>query len=88
VLNIREGAILSLMDYKGFHRGPAEAIVDHLFKYLDSWGVGKKVARELPPIPKNNLGSYSCSEVDNKCELTQGTLIKAGYTAVEPLIKD
>ena len=32
--DIREGAILALMDYKGFDRAPTETIIDFVFNYL------------------------------------------------------
>ena len=33
-MNIREGAITDLMEYKGFDRLPTEYIIDRVFNYL------------------------------------------------------
>jgi len=43
--DIREGAILALMDYKGFDRAPTETIIDFVFNYLHEQGV---VIKGLP----------------------------------------
>ena len=77
---IREGAIISLMDYKGFHKGPTEYIIDYVFKYLHSRGVVIKVKRELPEL------SWRQKNLEDGVEVQQD-MLKAGYIAVEPLIK-
>ena len=93
---IREGAIVSLMKYKGFDRGPCEYIVDHLAKYYDSQGVVIKVERELPenPIPIPNLkGSVGLPQQLAAVSFqtyreSQQDMLEAGYTAVEPLLEE
>jgi len=76
---IREGAIVSLMDYKGFDRVPTEYIIDHVLAYLHSQGVVIKTDYELPEcgiskVLTGNSTAYNCP------------YFRKGYTAVEPLI--
>ena len=57
---IREHAIIDLMNYKAFDRLPCEYIVDCVLQSLDLEGVVIKVDRELPGVPPlvNELGLY------------------------------
>ncbi len=45
---IRENAIIDLMNYKGFDRAPTEYIVDCVLQSLSLEDVVLKVERELP----------------------------------------
>ena len=71
---IREGAIVSLMEFKGFHRAPTESIIDHVFKYLANNNVVIKVDRDLP------------KDIDRFRGQVKRVLKQSGYEAVEPLI--
>ncbi len=98
---MRERAIIDLMNYKGFDRLPTEYIVDHLFAFLHSQGVVIRVDRELPnkkclPIfdkPTRTIIITVPQWWDKEALISyfgtvnQEQMLKAGYVAVEPLIK-
>ena len=72
---IRAGAIVSLMDYKGFRRAPVEYIIDHIFNYLHDNDVVIRADRELP------------KEIDRFKGQVKRVLHQAGYVAVKPLLE-
>ena len=86
---IREGAIVSLMNYKGFHRAPCEYIVDHLAKYYDSQGIVIKVDRELPEWLKFKWANNPCITTQDAIDkhFTFDIVEDAGLVSVEPLIE-
>lgn len=65
---------------------------DSILKYLHSQGVVLKVDKELPKNPhgftdrERRLHLYECCESCHKAE--RESMLKAGYVAIEPLIKE
>jgi len=50
---IREGAILALMDHKGFDRAPTETIIGFVFSYLHEQGAvikGQSIGASHPHL--------------------------------------
>jgi len=81
---IKEGAILSLMKYKGFERLSTEHIIDHVFNHLHSQGVAIRVVGELPKrIWYGDFGGES-----GEAGYTLGLRDMADYCKTEPLIED
>ena len=79
---IREHLIEDLMNYKGFDRAPTETIIDCVLGSLSLEDVVIKVdENKLPTI------SYNTAYPENE-EIYQQAMLKAGYVAVEPLIKE
>ena len=92
---IRERAINDLMIYKSYDRLPCEHIVDCVSKSFHSQGVVIKVERELPcaeysPLPTMDEGYNKGHKQGFKCGVMDelDIILKAGYVAVEPLIKE
>ncbi len=88
----REHAIIDLMNYKGFHRAPAEKIVDCVLQSLDLEGVAIKVEDS----PQTGWFWKNCKQQRSKpakiclecpfvdCETGK---LKVGFSKFEPLIK-
>ena len=66
--------------------------IDDLLNYLDSQGVVLKVERELPDEDTSDIKQLLGVEDEYNCLFyyfkAQETMLKAGYTAVEPLVKE
>lgn len=82
---IREGTVEVYCQLHGLEYAPSEDTdkayrdIDLIFRYLDSQGVVVKVKKELPV--EKNVWRRTCY---NYC---QEDMLKAGFEAVEPLIK-
>ena len=92
-VEIRKGVENIVQEYSGFEI-PEWQLTEEIMTYLHSQGVVIKVDRELPPVgwfwknckQQRNKPAKICLEcpfVDYKTGK-----IKAGYVAVEPLIKE
>jgi len=60
---------------------------DELIEWLDSQGVVRKVERELPKVPQAEIAPMYDKVFREGINAGQYSMLKAGYVAVEPLIK-
>jgi len=77
--DIREHAIIDLMNYKGFHRAPTECIVDYVLQSLDLEGCVLRVEKKLPSVFNSNEDVMSALKYREKL---------VDYVAIEPLIEE
>ncbi len=71
-------------DTFGYHSGMSEIATEKIFTYLHSQGVVIKVERELPDNPYYLVQAMAGDSIYNEAQ--QG-MLRAGYTAFEPLKK-
>ena len=73
---VREGAILDLIEYKGFHRAPTEYIIDRVFNYLHSQGV---VIKKYQPVEPSDLWFVESLVKEEHPIVTQ---LKSGFSGI------
>ncbi len=93
---IREG-IKHILEDKDAHFVSNWVVIDNIFNYLHSQGVVIGVDRELPDNPTEvtpylglTVAEAREKNLENNCfvKVIQAHMLKAGYVAVEPLVKE
>lgn len=86
---IKKAHLITIVTDHAFYRRTEEDTVNRILSYLHSQGVVIKVERELPEVPLWAIrDGIEIKSADIVYKLALQDMLRAGYVATEPLIKE